>query len=85
MQGKFIFKNGRIYEGMFEKDHIAEFPQFNIDGNTTPDISQIRTRTPLPSGTKKLFCNMMVKINVFNIIQYLRHFVSMMNIKHLSY
>lgn len=25
-QGKFIFKNGRIYEGEFINDHMAEFP-----------------------------------------------------------
>lgn len=50
LQGKFTFKNGRIYEGMFEKDHIVEYPDFNVDGATTPDITSIRTRTPLPSG-----------------------------------
>ena len=26
-----------------------EFPEFQIDGNMTPDLTQIRTRTPLPS------------------------------------
>ena len=50
-QGKFVFKNGRIYEGMFECDHIVEFPDFQMDGLNTPDLTQIRTRTPLPSGT----------------------------------
>lgn len=45
-----MFKNGRVYEGMFEHDHIVEYPDFNIDGSTTPDISNIRTRTPVPSG-----------------------------------
>src|SRR6218665_19705 len=35
---------------MFENDRIVEFPQFEMDGRVTPDISQIRTRTPLPSG-----------------------------------
>lgn len=49
-QGKFLFKNGRIYEGMFEHDHIVEYPDFRMNGTTTPDISGIRTRTPLPSG-----------------------------------
>jgi len=45
-----VFKNGRIYEGTFENDHILEFPTFDMDGVTTPDITKIRTRTPLPSG-----------------------------------
>ena len=46
-----MFKNGRVYEGTFENDHIVEFPAFDMDGTTTPDITKIRTRTPLPSGT----------------------------------
>jgi len=49
-QGKFVFKNGRVYEGMFDKDHIVEFPNFEMDGLVTPDLTKIRTRTPLPSG-----------------------------------
>ncbi|CAH1773311.1 unnamed protein product, partial [Owenia fusiformis] len=47
-KGKFVFKNGRVYEGTFDKDHILEFPNFTIDGSATPDLTQIRTRTPLP-------------------------------------
>jgi hypothetical protein len=47
-----MFKNGRVYEGMFEHDHIVEYPDFTIDGHLTPDISELRTRTPLPSGNK---------------------------------
>lgn len=35
---------------MFANDHIVEYPDFTMDGTTTPDISQIRTRTPLPYG-----------------------------------
>ena len=38
---------------MFEKDHIVEFPNFVMDGMTTPDMTQIRTRTPLPAGALK--------------------------------
>jgi len=49
-QGKFTFKNGRIYEGMFERDHIVEYPEFTMDGSSSPDLSHIRTRTPLPMG-----------------------------------
>ncbi|WAR23968.1 RS10B-like protein [Mya arenaria] len=47
-KGKFTFKNGRIYEGMFERDHIVEYPEFTMDGTSSPDLSNIRTRTPLP-------------------------------------
>jgi len=46
-----VFKNGRIYEGIFDCDHILEFPAFEMDGITTPDITKIRTRTPVPSGS----------------------------------
>ncbi|KAH3850321.1 hypothetical protein DPMN_092730 [Dreissena polymorpha] len=49
-QGKFTFKNGRIYEGMFERDHIVEYPEFTMDGTSSPDLTNIRTRTPLPMG-----------------------------------
>jgi len=45
-----VFKNGRVYEGTFENDHIVEFPAFDMDGTTTPDMTKIRTRTPLLSG-----------------------------------
>jgi len=55
LQGKFVFKNGRIYEGTFDNDRIVEFPAFDMDGITTPDISKIQTRTPLPSGNT-IFC-----------------------------
>ncbi|XP_072170323.1 radial spoke head 10 homolog B-like isoform X2 [Diadema setosum] len=49
-RGVFTFKNGRIFDGIFVEDRMAEYPQFTIDGNTTPDISGIRTRTPDPAG-----------------------------------
>jgi len=49
-----VFKNGRVYEGTFDNDHIVEFPTFDMDGITTPDITKIRTRTPLPSGMMSL-------------------------------
>ncbi|CAD5123557.1 DgyrCDS11895 [Dimorphilus gyrociliatus] len=48
-KGKFIFKNGRVYEGEFHKDHIVDYPDFTMDHATTPDLTNIRTRTPLPS------------------------------------
>ncbi|XP_064178998.1 radial spoke head 10 homolog B isoform X1 [Anguilla rostrata] len=48
-QGKFNFKNGRIFEGEFLDDHMAEFPDFSMDGTQTPDLSGIRTQTP-PCG-----------------------------------
>ncbi|CAL1526160.1 unnamed protein product [Lymnaea stagnalis] len=56
-KGKFTFKNGRIYEGLFEKDHIVEFPDFTIDGMTSPDMSQIRTRTPVPADNVSVHSN----------------------------
>ncbi|OWF43641.1 radial spoke head 10 homolog B-like [Mizuhopecten yessoensis] len=56
-KGKFTFKNGRIYEGMFERDHIVEYPDFTMDGATTPDITQIRTRTPLPGDNLSVHSN----------------------------
>ena len=49
-EGKFIFKNGRVFEGQFYQDRIKEFPTFTMDGRTTPDLSEIRTRSPLPCG-----------------------------------
>nr|KAI8728850.1 radial spoke head 10-like protein B2-like; partial [Biomphalaria glabrata] len=56
-KGKFTFKNGRIYEGMFEKDHIVEYPDFTIDGLISPDLSQIRTRTPVPADNVSVHSN----------------------------
>ena len=50
LQGRFTFKNGRYYEGLFESDHIKEYPNFDMDGASTPDQTAIRTRTPLPMG-----------------------------------
>ena len=35
---------------MFVDDRMAEFPAFTMDGTNTPDISEIRTRTPDPVG-----------------------------------
>ena len=49
MQGKFTFKNGRIYEGRFEFDRIAIQSESPLDGNTNPEEVRIRTRTPLPA------------------------------------
>ncbi|XP_006814467.1 radial spoke head 10 homolog B-like, partial [Saccoglossus kowalevskii] len=45
-RGTFTFKNGRVFEGMFIQDRMVEYPQFTMDGMSTPDISQIRTKTP---------------------------------------
>ncbi|XP_056153551.1 radial spoke head 10 homolog B [Lampris incognitus] len=46
-QGKFIFKNGRVFEGEFVDDHMAEFPSFHLDDSKSPNLSGIRTCTPL--------------------------------------
>nr|XP_014345348.1 PREDICTED: radial spoke head 10 homolog B isoform X2 [Latimeria chalumnae] len=51
--GKCTFKNGRIFEGEFTNDHMTEFPGFTIDGMKTPDLSGIRTQTPLHNETPK--------------------------------
>ncbi|BFY99925.1 hypothetical protein BsWGS_02965 [Bradybaena similaris] len=56
-KGKFTFKNGRIYEGMFENDHIVEYPEFFIDGDNSPDLSKIRTRTPVPADAVSIHSN----------------------------
>ncbi|XP_056392006.1 radial spoke head 10 homolog B [Hyla sarda] len=45
--GKFIFKNGRIYIGDFVEDQIAEYPNFKYDRVNTPDLSGIRTQSPI--------------------------------------
>lgn len=46
-----------MYEGTFDKDHIMEFPEFQMDGVTTPDLTQIRTRTPLPTEQMSIHSN----------------------------
>lgn len=56
IQGRFTFKNGRYYEGQFESDHIKEYPNFEMDGSTSPDHEAIRTRTPLPMGMAHFNC-----------------------------
>ncbi|XP_069838110.1 radial spoke head 10 homolog B isoform X2 [Dendropsophus ebraccatus] len=45
--GKFIFKNGRTYIGEFVEDQIAEYPNFKYDRVNTPDLSGIRTQSPV--------------------------------------
>ncbi|XP_072916266.1 radial spoke head 10 homolog B isoform X3 [Hemitrygon akajei] len=51
--GTFVFKNGRTYEGEFLEDCMAEFPNFSIDGMNTPDLSTIRTQSPIETGSVK--------------------------------
>lgn len=46
LQGKYTFENGRVYEGEFNKDCMAEFPAF------TPGLSGITT--PFPDESKVL-------------------------------
>lgn len=45
--GKLTFKNGRIFEGQFENDHMVDYPTFEGSGTASPDLNQIRTRTPV--------------------------------------
>lgn len=33
---------------------MADYPEFVMDGTVTPDISEIRTRTPDPAGPSKI-------------------------------
>jgi len=54
-KGRFTFKNGRYYEGQFDSDHIKEYPNFGMDGTSTPDITGLRTCTPLPMGKHSIF------------------------------
>ena len=42
---------------MFEKDHVVEFPDYTMDGNRTPDLTGIRTRTPLPTDAMSVRSN----------------------------
>ncbi|XP_032896455.1 radial spoke head 10 homolog B-like isoform X1 [Amblyraja radiata] len=48
--GTFLFKNGRTFEGEFLEDRMAEFPNFSIEGMNTPDLSTIRTESPVQTG-----------------------------------
>ncbi|KAM4698695.1 radial spoke head 10 homolog B [Rhinophrynus dorsalis] len=50
--GKFVFKNGQIYIGEFVEDQIAEYPNFKYDRVNTPDLSGLRTRSPI--GAEKV-------------------------------
>lgn len=50
LQGKLVFKNGRVYEGEFIYDRIAEYPHFKIDIMNTQDLSGIRTKAPVGTG-----------------------------------
>uniref|UniRef100_UPI00398F3EF9 radial spoke head 10 homolog B isoform X2 n=1 Tax=Pristiophorus japonicus TaxID=55135 RepID=UPI00398F3EF9 len=51
--GTFVFKNGHTFEGEFFEDRMVEFPHFSIDGIKTPDLSTIRTQSPLETGKIK--------------------------------
>ena len=75
VQGKFVFRNGRIYEGLFDNDHIADFPTLELGGLRTPDLSQIRTRTPLPLGEFNQLYNVYHSVIYYHsVIHYCRSF-----------
>lgn len=38
-QGRLTFKNGRVYDGLFSNDHIAEFPDLGVELISHPDRS----------------------------------------------
>ncbi|KAJ6659724.1 hypothetical protein lerEdw1_018439 [Lerista edwardsae] len=46
IQGKLVFKNGRVYEGEFVHDRLAEFPAFQIDDSNMENLSNICTKNP---------------------------------------
>jgi len=48
-QGKFIFKNGRVFEGQFENDHMVDYPSLELNGTESPDSCNVRSRTPVES------------------------------------
>ncbi|XP_028392873.1 radial spoke head 10 homolog B-like [Dendronephthya gigantea] len=37
--GTFVFKNGMVFKGVFDNDHMLEYPDINPSGMITPDIS----------------------------------------------
>ncbi|XP_065416065.1 radial spoke head 10 homolog B isoform X13 [Chrysemys picta bellii] len=54
IQGRFVFKNGRIYEGEFINDQIAEYPAFQVDAMNMQDLSGIRTQSPFGTETIRI-------------------------------
>lgn len=45
-----MFKNGRVYEGEFVYDRIAEFPTFHLDAMNLQDLSGIGTKNTFLTG-----------------------------------
>ncbi|XP_069666254.1 radial spoke head 10 homolog B isoform X6 [Haliaeetus albicilla] len=43
IQGKFVFKNGHVYEGEFTDDHIVEYPAFQVDAMSAKELNAICT------------------------------------------
>lgn len=52
--GKFIFNNGRVFEGQFDNDHMVDYPTIELNGAKTPDLLQLRPRTPAGSEEQDL-------------------------------
>ncbi|CAB3978594.1 Hypothetical predicted protein [Paramuricea clavata] len=38
-KGMFVFKNGMVFKGIFDSDHMLEYPDINPSGMITPDIA----------------------------------------------
>lgn len=62
LQGKYTFEDGRMYEGEFVKDCMADFPAFT-PGMSTPS-------TPYPDDSKEV---LFLSIYFSNIISFLNH------------
>ncbi|XP_052628615.1 radial spoke head 10 homolog B-like isoform X5 [Harpia harpyja] len=43
IQGKFVFKNGHVYEGEFTDDRIVEYPAFQVDAMSAKELNAICT------------------------------------------
>ena len=39
LQGRLTFKNGRVYDGPFSKDHMAAFPNLEGEVMSYPDLT----------------------------------------------
>jgi len=50
-RGEFVFKSGSVFKGMFENDHIVDYPNLVPSRMTTPEIVEsglpVRSQTPL--------------------------------------
>eukprot|EP00062_Callorhinchus_milii_P008970 gi/632952277/ref/XP_007891763.1/ PREDICTED: radial spoke head 10 homolog B isoform X2 [Callorhinchus milii] len=67
--GKIIFKNGLIFDGEFSQDRMVEFPSFWMDGISTPDLSEIRTHSPLETGGIAAILQHNVELDISSLLE----------------